>query len=390
MTAPKQPKDPGITLRNGKYQAKVYYYDKDGKRRAKSKAGFERLSEARAFVKEYQYLALKNELAKGSDITLPDYFEEWFQLYKENVVAHRTKEIYQYSLKIIKQYFSDIRLADIDRKIYQQFLQKFGHNHAKETVTKVNTHIHVCVRSAIYDGIIKRDFVEHTTLVYDEKRTQVIDYLSIEELVKLVEYVENSLNYHYTSKYMILLAAYTGMRLGEVQGLQWRDINFNFKTISIQRSWSAIENSYKPTKNKSSKRVIRINAGLIKILKQLKAAISPAPTQQVFINQFNTVPTSNAVNKVLRAALVKAGINKPSFHFHSLRHTHVAYLLANQVDLYAISKRLGHSDIGTTSRVYSYMIDEYRIRTDNHIETVLDGIENTLRTDSAEPHYNRG
>ena len=72
MATPKQPKDPGITLRNGKYQAKVYYYDKDGKRRAKSKAGFERLSEARAFVKEYQYLALKNELAKGSDITLPD------------------------------------------------------------------------------------------------------------------------------------------------------------------------------------------------------------------------------------------------------------------------------------------------------------------------------
>ena len=59
-------------------------------------------------------------------------------------------------------------------------------------------------------------------------------------------------------------------------------------------------------------------------------------------------------------------------HFHSLRHTHVAYLLSENIDLYIISKRLGHSDISTTSRVYSYLIDEYKNRADNQIENIVD------------------
>lgn len=106
---------------------------------------------------------------------------------------------------------------------------------------------------------------------------------------------------------MILTAIYTGARLGEIQALQWSDIN-----------------------------------------------------------------------RVLRKMLKELGIDKPSFHFHALRHTHVAFLLANEIDLYVISKRLGHSDITTTSRVYSYLIDEYKIRSDNQIEKLLDNRPTTI------------
>ena len=69
-------------------------------------------------------------------------------------------------------------------------------------------------------------------------------------------------------------------------------------------------------------------------------------------------------------------INKPSFHFHSLRHIHVAYLLSKNIDLYIISKRLGHSDISTTSRVYSYLIDEYKNRADNQISKFISSLYN--------------
>nr|WP_263288804.1 hypothetical protein [Liquorilactobacillus hordei] len=46
-------------------------------------------------------------------------------------------------------------------------------------------------------------------------------------------------------------------------------------------------------------------------------------------------------------------------------------MLANNIDLYIIAKRLGHSDIPTTSRVYSYLINEYKMRSNNQIETIL-------------------
>ena len=65
-------------------------------------------------------------------------------------------------------------------------------------------------------------------------------------------------------------------------------------------------------------------------------------------------------------------VNKRGFHLHSLRHTHVAYLLSEGIDIYAIAKRLGHSDITTTTRIYSYLIDEFKTRTDDLISSSLD------------------
>lgn len=107
---------------------------------------------------------------------------------------------------------------------------------------------------------------------------------------------------------------------------------------------------------------------------QLLSELKQNGNELVFLNQFKNIPTSNAVNKTLRKLLKEADITKKGYHFHSLRHTHVALLLYNGVDIYAISKRLGHSDLTTTTRKYAYMIDELKSKSDDHIEDVLDDL----------------
>ena len=89
---------------------------------------------------------------------------------------------------------------------------------------------------------------------------------------------------------------------------------------------------------------------------------------------FTTVAdtSSSALNKKLRQSLKDLGINRSGFHFHSLRHTHVAHLLACGIDIYIISKRLGHTNISTTTRTYSYLIDEYKAKNDEQIRNELD------------------
>ena len=94
----------------------------------------------------------------------------------------------------------------------------------------------------------------------------------------------------------------------------------------------------------------------------------------MFIDDAGTIPNSNAVNKVLRKQLGKLGIKKKGFHFHSLRHTHVALLLFKGVDLYSISKRLGHSNMSITANTYAYMLDELKQKSDGQIVKVLDEI----------------
>jgi len=59
-------------------------------------------------------------------------------------------------------------------------------------------------------------------------------------------------------------------------------------------------------------------------------------------------------------------------HLHSLRHTHVAVLLFKGVDLYSISKRLGHSNMSTTANTYAYMLDELKQQSDKQIVNILD------------------
>ena len=92
----------------------------------------------------------------------------------------------------------------------------------------------------------------------------------------------------------------------------------------------------------------------------------------VFRSEFGTIPTSNALNAKLRGLLADLKLKRTNFHFHSLRHSHVALLLAEGIDIYAISKRLGHSDISITMNTYAYLIDEYKHETDQKIVEALD------------------
>lgn len=355
------------------WRVRVSYKTKNGKRRTKSKQGFRTKAAAKLYAPELKKLLMDTNPLLDSKVSLADYFIGWYHTFKEPTLSTRTKRHYLWTHKTISKVsaFTERPMSSLTRTDYQQFLTDFGATHAKETANKANVQIRAAVKNAVYDGLIEKDFTDQTKVVFDKSRTMKIEYLTVSDLKQLIDYTTASLNWHYTSRYMILLACYTGMRLGEIQGLQWHDINFNFKTIAIKRTWSEVEKDYAPTKNESSIRTIRVNKELLDILKSLKDAVKPVGKYQVFISQYGTVPTSAAVNKVLRHSLSDLSINRKGFHFHSLRHTHVAYLLACQVDLYAISKRLGHSDIGTTSRVYSYLIDEYRAQTDNHIDKAL-------------------
>lgn len=117
-------------------------------------------------------------------------------------------------------------------------------------------------------------------------------------------------------------------------------------------------------KTKSSNRIISVNSHFLSILKQL----TDNHTEFIFASPVTKYPpSSNAVNKTLRNLLKKGNMEKQNFHFHSLRHSHVAYLLSEGIDIYAISKRLGHSDIGITLKTYAYLLEEFKDKQNDKI-----------------------
>lgn len=362
-----------ISKRGKTWQTKVSYYDDNGDRKWVTKGGFRTKAEASVYVTDIEKHKNDGDLKIDNTMLFADYFWNWFETYKESSVRDRTKLTYESAHHILQKYIPDAVIGKLNRRSYQLFIKNFGATHSKATVSKINSLYHASVKDAIYDGIVKKDFIENVTLVFDKKRTRAIRYLNVEELKVLIDYLLKTRNPHFTSKYMILTSLYTGMRPGEVGGLKWQDINFNFKTFTLKQSWNESTKDFEPLKNDSSYRTIRVNQSLLDVLKELPRDDKMG---RVFANQYATIPTSSAVNTVLKKSLTINGIKREGFHFHSCRHTHVAYLLSQGIDLYAISKRLGHADMVTTGRIYAYLIDEYKAKTDEQITKSLENLNN--------------
>ncbi|WP_419146377.1 tyrosine-type recombinase/integrase [Lentilactobacillus senioris] len=86
-----------------------------------------------------------------------------------------------------------------------------------------------------------------------------MDYLNIDEIKQLINYFSTTLSTNFTSKQIILTAIFTGARLGEISALTWKDINFNFKTIAINKSLDSSTGDIKKTNTEGSNRTIRAN-----------------------------------------------------------------------------------------------------------------------------------
>ena len=368
-----------IYKRSGKWSVRIQWKDTEGKRFSKSKAGFATKALAKKWAAEME-TNLNRGIHIEKKIAFSDYYEEWVNTYKQPKISSVTLNRYIIIGNLINDYFKETSIKEINRSKYQEFINKYGATHAIASVKKLNSIIRSCVQSAILDDYLLKDFTKGVTLAANTNKTMKVEYPNVAEIRKLLTTTINGItNRRYTSRYMIVTAIYTGMRKEEIQALTWNDIDFIHHTINIDKAQREVKgrdetdehfntHRFKPTKNESSTRKIKVNEKLLLLLKQLR---NNSSSNLVFMDQFNTIPTSTALNKTLRQIMSDTKLSKKNFHFHSLRHSHVALLLSNGIDIYAISKRLGHNDITTTMNTYAYLIDEYKSKTDDKIVQAL-------------------
>ena len=164
----------------------------------------------------------------------------------------------------------------------------------------------------------------------------------------------------------VMLTLYTGMRRGEICGLDWSDIDFDNKLLSITKSvvyTSSTGLNEGQTKTKSSQRIINIPADMVTMLKQyrheqIKQRFALGDqweeTGKVFTNEYGGLLNPDTLSTWFKR-FVKRN-NLPDIHFHTLRHTAATLLIAGGVDVATVSKRLGHADKTTTLNTYTHAI----------------------------------
>ena len=183
---------------------------------------------------------------------------------------------------------------------------------------------------------------------------------SVEEQKILFKYLINNQN---SKNLGILLCLQTGLRLGEICGLQWQDINLEKSTLTICRTLQKIyikekNKSYSKTiistpKTKTSNRIIPLNIDFINLIK---------PFQQNKNNYFITNSTNYLKPHCYRYYYQKLlhFLNLPKLKFHSLRHTFATQAIELGIDCKTISEILGHANMNTTLNLYVHPKTEYK------------------------------
>lgn len=371
-------------VKRGKtWQYEISYKDEDGKYKKLRKSGFLKKGDAIAEAGEIESKLAKGLKVTSKDILLSDHFEQWINVYKKGKVSDVTFRKYKNTLMNIKKYFSDDTIKKISRTHYQEKINEFSKEHADATVERFHTHIKASLRNTIDEGVIPYDFTKGAVIKGEAPSISEQDkFLNYSEFERLVNLAKERLDPHFASRFMIVVAAATGLRFGELLGLTWDRVDLKHGKVFVDRAWDYTEtHGFVPPKNEQSIRKVPLDSETNEIMKFFKSEqkelfekmkIKPK-YDFVFYNAKEGLISNNAANKKLRELLRQLKIDTP-LTMHGLRHTHASVLIFKGVNIMAVSKHLGHKNLAVTMEVYSHAVKELEEREDDRIKSIFDDI----------------
>jgi integrase len=185
-----------------------------------------------------------------------------------------------------------------------------------------------------------------------------IRYLTPDEVWALVDHARPG-EFHALDRAMYVTAAMTGLRIGELQALDWRSVDFIHARIRVRRTWDRKAKTFTKPKSRRSERAVPmpdVVAGALDGLARERDpdAVEPPPDSLVFGHPVTGEPLGHRLMyERLRAALKAAGLDE-AFGFHGLRHSYGTALAARGVPMRTLQEWMGHKDIQTTQRYADY------------------------------------
>lgn len=210
-------------------------------------------------------------------------------------------------------------------------------------------------------GILKKNVTKHLQKI-KQNRYKVQNIITVKDFFLLTYEISKFKEKIISKKEVILfltLLFKTGLRHSEARSLRWDNINFEMGILTVTNSLYCNTYAYyelTETKTMSSKRSIHLDKVLLNELKEYHAK-SPFNSRSDFIFcRKDGIPRIASFGKVeLLKAAKKIGVK---INTHGLRHSHASFLLQNQINILKISRRLGHSSIEVTLKIYCHLLGE--------------------------------
>ena len=321
-------------------------------------------------------------------MTVEEYVTNWLITYKKVELKPKSFDTLESTIQHqIVPYFKGIQFFSVTHEDIQKFINQLNDDgRSYSIIRKAYLALNGVYKYAMMkDQLLKNPCVGVKLPKKAEKNVKSIQVLSKEQ-IKL--YCEHATQRYGNGKcvyrlgYGLVLILFTGLRLGEAAGLMWEDVDFEKKTLKVQRAleyvknrdWVEGDNKYilveGSTKSRSSERTIPLNQTAFNALYELQKLNGTFP--YIFSHDSGKPMNPRNLNRVHNCILQRAGIEH--IGIHALRHTFASQLFANKVDIKVISKLLGHSDVSVTYNIYIHLMQEELPDAPTSLDSLLDAI----------------
>ena len=313
----------------------------------------------------------------SSDMTLEQWLTYWFDAYMIRNLKRSTAVAYLgYINNHIVPKIGKYKLSELNTNILQAFFNSEADNGSArggglspKSLQNIKRMLHKALEKAVETELISKNYSNYVDIPAVIPPEMIV--LTVNEHKRLIGALMSSKD---PLDFGIFLSVSLGLRLGEVLGLQWGDIDRRNQTVNIRRTvnrLAAINGGKRKTeivigtpKTKSSKRSIPVTEDFLKYF-DIYASKFPGRKDSgdfLFKSSKKSKPCEpKTMQKHFKAILKELKIKGPTFH--SLRHTFATRAIEKNVDVKTLSALLGHADVSITLNRYAHVLDEHKRKT---------------------------
>lgn len=326
-------------------------------------------------------------------IKFQDFSEQWFREYAEIKLKPQTIRSYHFLEKRVYTAIGYMRMDKITTRTIQKFISQLAeekkYNSKSKVIGKLSPKTiknYIAFISAVFNYAVKMQMLsinpcKNVTLPPANSKEREV--YTIEEVQHMLELFKNESDANLKYVIFFTLAAFTGLRRGELLGLEWKDFDWDNNLMTVVRTseWTKERGIYTDTpKTKSSRRILKLPDELIQELKEYKqwqdeykANIgSKWIEHDRLFTKWNGEPMGmRSPYKFFEKFCKRTGMR--FVNVHSFRHFNATAMILSGVDVKTVQTCLGHNDANTTLSIYAHSFQEAQARA---MDSVADCIFN--------------